>query len=405
MTETLTTDLDLADPRLFAEHDFHDIFRDLRAHDPVHWTPDGSEPGFWSVTRYDDCHRVQMDASAFSSAATNVLGPHRWEGDQGSGRMLTATDGSRHTELRQLVNRSFTARAVASLESYVRTVVRRSLDQAVDEGECDFVRIMASLPIAAIAALLGVPEDDWPLLLSLTGAAFGSADRDYRASGSARTVAAQAHGRLLLYCQDLMQRRALSPRDDVVTRLVDAQRAGRLTEEDAMLFFDLLLLGGNETTRHGAVGAALAFARFPAQFDQLRTQRALLPEAVTEVLRWVSPSRHVLRRAVRDVRLGDRDVRAGQDVVVWHASANRDERVFVDPDIFDLTRAGAAPHLAFGSGPHHCLGAALASLELRVFLDELCDRVTEIEIVEPPAALASTVINGFKRLRVRLATT
>ncbi|HEY9391282.1 MAG TPA: cytochrome P450 [Mycobacteriales bacterium] len=396
--------LDLADPKLYLDHDFHRLFGWLRQHDPVHWNPDGVEPAFWSVTRYADCETVQKDTTNFSSAATNVLGPHRWHGDEGSGRMLTVTDPPRHTELRQLVNRSFTARAVAPLEPYVRTVVGRSLDQAVETGECDFVDVMAMLPVATIAALLGVPEADWALLLRLTGTAFGSADQDYRTSASARATSAQAHAQLLLYCQDLMGQRERSPRDDIVTRLVDARRAGRLGEEEAMLFFDLLLLGGNETTRHGAVGALLALMEFPGQWRRLRADRRLLTTAVGEVLRWVSPSRHVLRRAVRDVRLHDQRVRAGQDVVVWHSSANRDERVFPDAHVFDVGRT-FNPHLALGSGPHHCLGAALAKLELRVFLDELCDRVGSAEMIEPPAALSSTVINGFKHLRVRLRPT
>jgi cytochrome P450 len=211
-----------------------------------------------------------------------------------------------------------------------------------------------------------------------------------------------AHAQLLLYCQDLMDQRRLAPRDDIVTRLVEAQRTGKLTEEDAMLFFDLLLLGGNETTRHGAVGALLAFMDYPDQWQRLRQDRTLLDPAVTEVLRHVSPSKHVLRRAERDVEMHGRTIKAGQDVAIWHFSANRDGRAFPDPDTFDVGRRSSVPHLALGSGPHYCLGAALATLELRLFLDELCTRVKDAEMIEQPARLASTVISGFKHLRVRL---
>ncbi|MFF7231783.1 cytochrome P450 [Streptomyces sioyaensis] len=393
--------VDLADPQLFADPDHHRLFRHLRDHDPLHWNPEGVEPGFWSVTRYDDCVAVQKDSVTFSSAGTNVLGQQRWTGDEGSGRMLTHTDGKRHTELRQIVNQSFTPRAVASLEPYLRSVISQSLDQALQEGEVDFVDTVALLPVASIAALLGVPREDWSLLLGLTSTAFGSADQEFQMTPSARVSAAAAHTQLLLYCQDLMDRRRASPRDDIVTRLVDAQRTGSLSEEDAMLFFDLLLLGGNETTRHGAVGALLAFIEFPEQWQRLRADRGLLTSAVNEVLRYVSPSKHVLRRAERDVELHGRRIEAGQEVAVWHFSANRDERAFPDPDTFDITRKPNA-HLALGSGPHYCLGASLAAMELRLFLDELCNRVASAAMIAPPDLLATTVISGFKHLRVRM---
>ncbi|MEU3609030.1 cytochrome P450 [Streptomyces sp. NPDC035033] len=402
MTETTALDhVDLADPQLFADPGHHALFRRLRDHDPVHWNPEGAEPGFWSVTRYEDCLAVQKDSVTFSSAGTNVLGQQRWTGDEGSGRMLTHTDGRRHTELRQMVNQSFTPRAVARLEPYLRSVIGHCLDRALEEGEVDFVDTVALLPVASIAALLGVPEEDWELLLGLTSAAFGSADRELQTSPDARVSAAVAHSRLLLYCQDLMDQRRAAPRDDLVTRLVEAQRDGRLDEEDAMLFFDLLLLGGNETTRHGAVGALLALVESPRQWKLLRADRGLLPSAVAEVLRYVSPSKHVLRRAERDVELHGRRIEAGQDVAIWHFSANRDERAFPDPDVFDITRRPNA-HLALGSGPHYCLGASLATLELSLYLDELCNRVASATVLEQPALLATSVINGYKHLRVRL---
>ncbi|MET9929866.1 cytochrome P450 [Streptomyces sp. NPDC006324] len=315
--------------------------------------------------------------------------------------MLTHTDGPRHTELRQLVNRAFTPRAVARLEPYIRSVIRQSLDEALEQGEVDFVDTVALLPVASIAALLGVPQEDWALLLRLTTAAFGSADQDLQTSPSARASAAMAHAQLLLYCQDLMSQRRASPREDIVTSLVEAQDKGLLDEEGAMLFFDLLLLGGNETTRHGAVGSLIALMEHPEQWQRLRADRGLLNTAVGEVLRYVSPSQHVLRRAERDVELHGVRIEAGQDVAIWHFSANRDERAFADADRFDIARAHN-PHLALGSGPHYCLGAALATMELRLFLDELCERVGSAVMIEPPVRLASTVISGYKHLRVRL---
>ncbi|MEU8843653.1 cytochrome P450 [Streptomyces roseus] len=401
-TRSFLDHVDLADPAFYATPGYERVFRHLRDHEPLRWNPEGSEPGFWNVTRYEDCLAVQKDSVTFASTGTNTLGPQRWTGDDGSGRMLTHTDGARHGELRRIVNKSFTPRAIAKLEPYLRTLIADSLDEALEQGEVDFVDTVALLPVASIAALLGVPQEDWSLLLELTTAAFGSADQDLQKAPSARASAALAHAQLLLYCQDLMDQRRTSPRDDIVTRLVEAQNAGILTEEDAMLFFDLLLLGGNETTRHGAVGALLAFNDHPHQWERLRADRSLLDPAVEEVLRYVSPSKHVLRRAERDVELHGQVIKAGQEVAIWHFSANRDGRVFDAPDTFDIGRAHN-PHLALGSGPHYCLGAALATTELRLFLDELCTRVGSAELVEPPARLASTVISGFKHLRVRLS--
>lgn len=397
--------VDLGDPRFFTKADFHDVFRQLRDHAPLHWNPDGTEPGFWSVTRHADCLVVQRDARTFSSAATNVLGPHRWDSDEGSGRMLNATDAPRHTELRKLVSRFFTPRALARLEPYLRDVISGALEPAVSAEECDFVEVVQMLPVASIATVLGVPRDDWDLLLRLTSSAFGSADRDYRGASTPRATARQSHAHLLAYCRRLIRERLRQPRDDdIVTLLAVAERDGRLTAEEAMLFFDLLMLGGNETTRHGAVGALVALIEFPGQWRTLRENRQLLDSAVDETLRWTSPSRHVLRRANRRFTMHGRVVEPGQDVVIWHVSANRDERVFRDPDRFDVERT-PNPHLAFGSGPHFCLGATLAKLELRVFLDELMSRVSRAELLAPPSLLSSSVIGGVKHLRVRLRGT
>ncbi|NLU78164.1 cytochrome P450 [Micromonospora sp. HNM0581] len=394
-------DIDLADPAFFAEQDFVAYFRRLREESPLHWNPDGKEPGFWSLTRYDDCARVQKDPVTFSSEVTNTLGQHRWTGDHGAGRMLTHTDGRRHTELRGIVGRAFTPRAISALEPYLRSVVQDTFEQALEQRQVDFVETMAMLPVASIAALLGVPRADWLMVLKLTTAAFGAADRELGMSRDARVAAAAAHTQLLLYCQDLMEDRRRQPREDIATRLVQAQEDGRLTEEEAMLFFDLLLLGGNETTRHGAVGALLALIAHPEQWATLRREPALLDSAVQEVLRHVSPSRHVLRSVTTDIELYGQTIRAGEQIVIWHSSANRDAAAFDRPDEFRLDR-DPNPHLGLGSGTHYCVGASLATLELRLTLEALSAMVGSARVLEPPVPLASTVINGFKQAMVEL---
>lgn len=393
--------VDLADPVLFAEHDTHVLFDRLRTESPLHWTEEGLEPGFWSLTGYDDCQMVQRDPETFSSTGTNTLGQQRWHGDHGSGQMLTHTDGPRHTELRALVNKSFTPRRIAALEPYLRSVLDERFDEALEAGSVDFVDTMALLPVASIAALLGVPREDWTYLLGLTTAAFGSGDQELQLSGNARAAAAAAHAQLLMYCQDLMHERQRSPQDDIATQLGQAQLDGILTDEQAMLYFDLLLLGGNETTRHGSVGALLALIENPDQWDLLRESPARAGAAVHEVLRHVSPSKHVARRVERDVTLHGRTMRAGDDVVIWHFAANRDPRTYADPHAFDITRK-AHTHLGLGAGSHYCLGAALATLELRLVLETIVGRIGSASLVEPPRRLASTVIDGFKSARVEL---
>jgi len=395
-------DIDLTDVGLHADGDrVHEVFHHLREHEPLHWNAAHTEPGFWSVTRYDDCVRVQKDPASFSSSPTNVLGPHRVHGDQGDGKMLNTTDAPRHDELRRLVNRQFTPRAVARLEPYLRTVAGRALERALEAGECDFAAVAATLPVAGICALLGVPTKDWNLLLRLTRTAFGSFDGEYQCTGDVRGSAAQAHGRLLVYCGALLEERRRCPLDDLVSVLAGATDRGDLTNEEALLFFDLLVLGGNETTRHGTVGGVLELGRRPDQWRLLAGDGGLVPRAVEEILRWTSPSRHVIRRASRDVELHGRTIRAGDDVALWHASANRDPRAFPDASRFAVDRTPNR-HLAFGSGPHFCLGTALAALEIRVMLEELLARVARVDVLAPPDRLRSTVIGGIKHLRVRL---
>jgi cytochrome P450 len=393
--------VDLADPTLHVEDRVNEVFRTLRAHHPVVWNESRNEPGFWSVTRHADCIRVQKDFHSFGSVQTNVLGPHRVLGDLGAGKMLNATDPPRHTELRALVKNCFAPPQIAALAPYVRGVVTEVLDLALAEGECDFVGVIAMLPVAAISALLGVPRQDWPLMSRLTTSAAGSFDVEYQDNTTARITAARAHAQLLLYCRQLVEQRRHQPGQDVISLLISAHAANMLTEEEVFLFFDLLMLSANETTRHAATGAILALICHPKEWRRLRDDPDLVPSAVQEVLRWVSPSRHVLRRAKREVALHDRTIRAGEDIVIWNVSANRDERVFSTPDVFDVGRQ-PNPHLSFGSGSHVCLGSLLATLELRVFLEEFLRRVVAAELLAPVARLRSPIISGLKHLHVRL---
>ncbi len=316
---------------------------------------------------------------------------------------MNAMDPPRHSEFRRLVSQSFTPRAIAELEHYVRSVTKDLLADAMDLHSCNLPRLVAILPVASISALLGVPLADWKFVSELTSAACGTHGETV-VGEAARTAAAHAHGQLMLYFRDRMSQLRLQPTADVVSTLVEATTAGRLSEEEALLFIDLLILGGNETTRHAATGAVLALSRFPEQLRLLQDtpDRSLFDSAVEEILRWTTPSKHVIRRAKTDVELHGQTISAGDDIVVWFIAANDDERVFDEPDRFNLRRS-PNNHLALGAGTHFCLGSSLAKLELRIFLEEFAAHVRGIEVMVPPQPIASATINGLRDLYVRLA--
>ncbi|WP_327031009.1 cytochrome P450 [Micromonospora sp. NBC_01740] len=350
------------------------------------------------MTRYDDCVRVQKDTASFTSVQANVLGPQRVHGDPAAGKVMNVSDPPRHTQLRRLVSRSFTPRRINQLEPYLRAVAADAIETALETTSCDLVKVISVLPVAAISALLDVPPDDWNRMLEMTSAACATVEATDEVGRAAVT---QAHSALLLYCRELMTQAPAEPGDNVISQLIQAEEKGELTEEEVLLFFDLLMLGGNETTRHAAAGALLALIEFPDQWDRLRQDPRLVRPAVDEILRWTTPSKHVIRRARHDLELQGRTIRANDDVVIWYASANFDERAFADPDRLDLGRT-PNEHLALGSGSHFCLGSALARLELSVFLEELVARVASAEILTPPRRMASTTINGLRDLHVRL---
>ncbi len=315
---------------------------------------------------------------------------------------MNAMDPPRHTEFRRLVSRSFSPRVIAECGGYVRSVAQDLVADAMGLESCNFPRLVATLPVASISALLGVPLADWKFVSDMTSAACGTHGEEV-VGEPARTVAAHAHSQLMLYFREHMARRREEPTAGVVSVLVEATSAGHLNEEEALLFIDLLILGGNETTRHAATGAVLGLSQFPEQLRLLRENPSgdLFDSAVEEILRWTTPSKHVIRRPRSDVELHGETIRAGEDIVVWFIAANRDEREFNDPDRLDLCRT-PNNHLALGAGTHFCLGSSLARLELRIFLEEFASHVRAIDVLVPPRPIASATINGIRDLYVRL---
>jgi cytochrome P450 len=411
------TDVDagrLARAETFAANRAHAIWRRLRREEPVAWVPpahghDGrAYPGFWNITKYADIVTISRDPATFISGQGITLGttPEHAGPEAGLGKMLIVTDPPRHVRLRRLVNKGFTPRAVAAFAPHVRQITTAILDDVAGRATGDFVTdVAARLPLAVIGDLMGVPQHDWPLLFRLTNQLLGGKDPEYQTEGvGGYETIARAHRQMFAYFAAAVADRRRHRKDDLVSVLVNAEIDGdRLSEEEILYFCSMLILAGNETTRNAISGGVLALFESPEQRERLQGTPDLLPMAVEEILRWVSPVLHMARTATRDVEMRGRQIRAGERVVLWYPSANRDEAIFADADTFDVGRT-PNDHVAFGLGEHFCLGAGFARLELRVLFEELLQRFPDLAPAGPPERLRSTFIGGIKHLPVRYTT-
>jgi cholest-4-en-3-one 26-monooxygenase len=399
------TDIDLADPGNFVEGVPHAWFARLRREAPVQWHPDpnGFADGFWSVTRYDDCVAVNRDYEHFSSYRAATLFHDFDEEVLGQQRMMMLNmDPPMHTRYRRLVNKGFTPRMIRDLEAKVVASTDAIIDTVCEQGSADFVeQISAELPLQVIADLMGVPQADRHLVFDWSNRMVGSDDPEYQLAAEA---GAQASMELFAYAAARCEKKRLDPHEDLFSVLTQAEIDGdQLSQLELDLFFMLLAVAGNETTRNLISGAMVAFFDHPDQWEKLRADRSLLPSAIEEMLRFVSPVMHFRRQATSEVVIGDQKVTEGDKVVFWHISANRDETVFPDPDAFDIARS-PDNHMAFGGGgPHFCLGANLARMEIRVMFDRLLDRIPDIRLDGEVQRLRSNFINGVKHIPVAFA--
>lgn len=407
MTVEQATDIDLLDRDRFRQDIPHEWFRWLRANAPVfhHREPDG--PGFWVITRYDDVVAVSRDAAAFSSdgARGGVVGLEegtpQTEAQEAGGNLMLYMDPPDHTRYRRLVNRGFTPRMIGRMETHIRDLAVPILERAIAAGEADFVvDVAAELPLEVIAELIGVPHEDRHKIFDWSNRMIGSDDPEYLVS---QEEIMQAQVEMFLYAQELADRRRQEPGDDIITALLSAEIDGEsLSDMDFNLFFLLLSVAGNETTRNAISHGMDAFLGNPDQYDLLASDLAEHSRLATEeILRWASPVLYFRRNVTRDVELRGQTLHAGDKASIWYVSANRDEDVFDDPFRFDITR-DPNPHIAFGGGgPHFCLGAQLARMEIQVLFEELVQRVRRVELLGPPDRLRSNFIGGIKHLPVR----
>ncbi|WP_016910035.1 cytochrome P450 [Streptomyces xiaopingdaonensis] len=394
MTLALATPEQLLDPELHATGDPHALWRRMRAERPVHWHEPGALPGFWSLTRYEHVRAVCRDPGTFSSAQGIVLRPESHGQDPGGGRTLALTDPPRHRRLRAVVADWFTSRSTRSLEESMREVVRSVIAKAISEGTCDFVTdVAARLPLYVICRLMGVPAEDRETLFQLAGVAFGTADP---------VAQSAAHQEIMQYFVELMYRRMEEPADDLVSMLANRTVEGELlSEDDILLNCDNLLVGGTENVRLATSGGMLALLERPDEWQRLAADPALLPRAVEEILRWTSSANVVMRVATAPTAVAGQPIGAGDRLMLWIPSANRDEQVFAEPDRFDPARRPNR-HLALGSGEHFCLGSVLARTEMRVLFRELLDMAVRVEQAGPAVPVRSIVVNGLESLPVRI---
>jgi cytochrome P450 len=398
-------DVDLTDLDNFADGFPHELFALHRRVAPVFWheptehTPD--DEGFWSVATHAETLAVLRDAQTYSS----VTGGERPYGGTVlqdlpiAGAVLNMMDDPRHADIRRLVSSGLTPRMIRRVEEDLRARARRLLD-AIEPGvPFDFlVDVAVELPMQMICILLGVPESDRHWLFEAIEPSF-----DFRGSRSAvvsKLSVEDAGSRVYAFGRELIARKRAEPTDDMLSVVVNSGDPA-LSELELYLFFHLLFSAGAETTRNAIGGGLLALARHPDQFRRLRADPGLLPTAIEEIIRWTSPSPSKRRTATCAATLGGQQIRAGQKVLVWEGSANRDEAVFDRAGEFDIARK-PNPHIGFGHGAHFCLGAHLARLELRVLFSEVLARFGDVAVVAPVDWARSNRHTGIRHLMVEL---
>jgi cytochrome P450 len=413
-------DVDLADIDGFGDLRGFSQLDTLRREDPVHWNPE-PEPnhGFWAVTRYEDIWTVDKDSETFTSE--KFVNLEEVDDDlQNIRRSMLETDGDRHLALRKLIQREFTPRnLLKNYEAFLRELTRDTIAKAFAEaadngGEIDFVEsISADFPIQVLARLLDVPPEDTPQLIAWGNEFVGNTDPDF-AKVRADLAESDEFKHLPFrsptvqevwdYGAGLKNARLGGEGTDLVSILANKlpDDGVPLSEQDFNMYFTLLVIAGNETTRHAISNSMLGLMEQRDQMARLQADPSLIPASIEELLRWASPVYHFRRTATRDTVLGDKEIKEGDKVVMWFASGNRDDAQFEDPYAIDVTR-GNVDHMTFGKGsPHLCLGNNLARMEIRLMFEELLPRLADVELAGDVRRVRSNFVNGIKAFPVKV---
>jgi len=401
--QQLAPGFDLTDPDLYARRVPQEEFALLRRSAPVRWNPQPrdmgfDDDGFWAVTKHRDVVAVSRDSETWSSYENCAIvrfpsGNTRDQIELQRVIMLNI-DPPHHTKVRGIVSRGFTPRAISNLRDILHDRAQKIVKEAIEKGSGDFVTDVAcELPLQAIAELIGVPQEDRHKLFSWSNEMVGYDDPEFEGDGEAASV------EILSYSMVMAEDRRACPRDDIVSKLVNAEIDGdQLTSDEFGFFVILLAVAGNETTRNAISHGMLAFLEHPEQWETFKAGR---PEtAVDEIVRWATPVTVFQRTATRDTELGGQEIKKGQRVGLFYRSANFDEDVFTEPEQFDVLRS-PNPHVGFGgTGAHYCLGANLARLEISLMFNAIADAMPDIRKAGDPQRLRSGWLNGVKRLPV-----
>ena len=406
--------VDVASPKVYEQGVPHEELAALRRDDPVHWHPwPGTRGGFWLLSKHADVIAVGKDPKRFSSQIGHIALEDRAPDALAARQSMIETDPPEHTRLRKLVSYAFTRTKVKEYEQYTRNIVNDLLDKAIARGEFDWVtEISEPVPVSILIAILGLPEQDIPMLIELTSEMAAATDSEYRPDPDKYPsdidprllpFGTPAALQVIEYGRKIGAERRKNPGDDLVSRLVHAEVEGeRLNDTEYSNFFELFIFAGNETTRTGISHGMLALMEHPDQFDRLAAGPELVPIAVDEILRYGTPIIYFRRTATEDTEIRGVQIKAGDRVAMWFLSANFDEDVFEDPMAFDISRR-PNPHTTFGrGGPHFCLGSFLARLEIGILLEEILRRNVRFELTGPPVRLSSNFVNGFKSIPVRV---
>jgi cytochrome P450 len=401
----------IADPRTYGdEHSYHRLFERLRREDPVHWAEPTLFRPFWAVTRHADVMAVELNAANFKNAPRQFLLTKADEqmlfeqtGSTNLARNLVAMDDPDHKAFRALTASWFGAKSLRSLEDEIAKLARETVDKMVATGgRCDFAKeIAAWYPLRTIMIVLGVPPEDEALMLALSQKLFGNTDAETGGGDGAASMV-DAFATFSEYFGTVTEDRRANPRNDVASVLANATINGKpIGQEELNAYYLIVAAAGHDTTSSAISGGLLALIQNPEQMARLRADPSLMPNAVDEFVRWSSPVKHFFRTAVADCEVGGKQVRAGDSLMMCYPSANRDEAVFEAPFEFRVDRPEARKHIAFGYGPHVCLGNALAKLEMRLLFAELLARIDEIELDGDPAWVEANFVSGLKRLPIK----
>ncbi|BBZ55871.1 MULTISPECIES: cytochrome P450 [Mycolicibacterium] len=405
MTTESFTDIDLAtvdltDLTYFQDGPPHEIFARMRTAPGPHWNAltDADEPGFWSFTKFDDIQTISSNPELFSSARGGVF----FTATMGAApvevlrEVILGMDPPRHTHQRGVVQAVFTPRMIRQMEDGVRATVTTLIDSVIERGTCDFVdEIAVELPLIVIADMLGVAQDERRQLFAWTNQLSHAAATGNTQQGLAALM--EIGG----YLTGLTAERKANPGDDLLSRMLLAEVDGqRLSEAEITFFFGILMFAGNDTTRNTASGGLRALIENPAERQKLIDDPELIPGAVEEMLRWVSPVSYFTRTVTADTVVGGHALKEGERVCMWYGAGSRDPEKNADPETFNVSR-GKPAHQAFGGGgPHFCLGNQLARLELRVLFEELLRRIPDMQITGPVTRLVSSFSNELTSMPV-----